>query len=174
MNADLADIDHDGFFEIYVINVFYFVFPEGNLFWYNCFYFLGDVFLCSFVNIFVDVGVQNGGWGWGAKFVDIDNDGDVDLLATNGYISADPKKDYWYRMSRLVAGDRQLIVDSTRWLLFGDNSMSGHQVSHVFVREGERYYNRAADAGLTCSFDGRGVFIADFDLDGRADVLWVP
>jgi enediyne biosynthesis protein E4 len=173
MNADLADIDHDGFPEIYVTNVFHPVLPEGNLLWHNRPHPSGDPFLRSFANIAADLGVQNGGWGWGAKFVDIDNDGDVDLLATNGYISADPKKDYWYRMSRLVAGDRQLIVDSTRWPDFGESSMSGHQVSHVFVREGERYYNRAADTGLTRSFDGRGVLIADFDLDGRADVLWV-
>jgi hypothetical protein len=51
--------------------------------------------------------------------------------------------------------------------------MSGYERSHVFVRHGERYYDRAADAGITRSFDGRGVVIADFDVDGRPDVLFV-
>lgn len=174
MNADLADIDHDGYPEIYVTNVFHPVLPEGNVLWHNRPHPSGDPFLRSFANISGDVGVKNGGWGWGAKFVDVDLDGDVDLLATNGYISQDPSKEYWYRMSRLVAGDKNLIVDSSRWPPFEDTSMSGHQVSHVFVKNGDRYYNRASDVGLTRSFDGRGVVIADFDVDGRPDVLYVP
>jgi hypothetical protein len=174
MNADLADIDHDGFPEIYVTNVFHPVLPEGNLLWKNEPHPSGDAFLRSFVNVAADEGVKNGGWGWGAKFVDVDLDGDVDLMATNGYISQNPDRDYWYRLSRLVAGDKRFIVDSARWPAFEDMSMSGHQVSHVFVNDGERFYNRAEDAGVTRSFDGRGVVIADFDVDGRPDVLWVP
>lgn len=177
MNADLGDIDHDGYPELYITNVFHPVLPEGNLLWHNRPHPSGDPFLRSFANIAADVGVKNGGWGWGAKFVDIDLDGDVDILATNGYISQDPDKEYWYRMSRLVAGDRNLIVDSRRWPAFEDTSMSGHQVSHVFVNALEqgrlRFYNRAADVGLTRSFDGRGVVIADFDVDGRPDVIYV-
>jgi hypothetical protein len=51
--------------------------------------------------------------------------------------------------------------------------MSGHQVSHVFVRDGARFYDRAADVGVVRSFDGRGVLLSDFDHDGRVDVLFV-
>jgi len=173
MNADLADIDHDGYPEIYVTNVFHPVLPEGNLLWQNKPH-ESDPFLRRFENIAASVGVKDGGWGWGAKFVDIDLDGDVDLMATNGYISQNPDVDYWYRASRLVAGDKRLIEDSRQWPEFNDASMSGHQVSHVFVKEEHRYFNRAADAGVKRSFDGRGVVIADFDVDGRPDVLFVP
>ena len=31
-----------------------------------------------------EVGVRNGFWGWGASFLDYDNDGDLDIVATNG------------------------------------------------------------------------------------------
>lgn len=174
MNADLADLDHDGFPEIYVTNVFHPVLPEGNLLWKNEPHPSGDPFLRSFRNVAGDLGVKNGGWGWGAKFVDIDLDSDVDLMATNGYITQGPGDLYWYRLSRLVAGDKRYIVDSRKWPPFDNHSMSGHQVSHVFVNDGERFWNRAEDAGVTRSFDGRGVVIADFDVDGRPDVLWVP
>jgi len=30
-------------------------------------------------------GVRDGGWGWGATFIDYDNDGDEDLIHTNGF-----------------------------------------------------------------------------------------
>jgi hypothetical protein len=41
----------------------------------------------------------------------------------------------------------------------------------VFAYEGSRFYDRAQDAGITAPFDGRGVSLADFDLDGRVDLL---
>ena len=111
----------------------------------------------------------------GGKLVDLDLDGDKDLLQTNGYISQNPDKEYWFRLSRLVSGDRRLIVDTKKWPPFEDRSMSGHQVSRVFVWEGSRtqgrFYDRAADAGLTKSVDGRGVLIADLDKDGRPDAI---
>jgi hypothetical protein len=175
MNADLADMDHDGYPEIYVTNVHHPVLPEGNLLWHNRQdpQYPNDPTKRTFQNIAGDVGVKDGGWGWGAKFVDLDLDGDTDLVATNGYISQNPDKEYWYRLSRLVAGNRRFIVDTKKWPPFEDRSMSGHQTSHVFVRDGARFYNRAADVGVVRSFDGRGVLLSDFDQDGRVDVLFV-
>lgn len=168
MNAELGDINGDGFPEIFVTNVFHPVLPEGNLFWRN----IGGT---DFENVASELGVKNGGWGWGGKLVDLDLDGDKDLVQTNGYISQNPKKEYWYRLSRLVSGDRRLIVDTRKWPPFEDRSMSGHQVSRVFIWDGPRdkgrFYDRAEDAGLTRSVDGRGVLVADFDQDGRPDVV---
>jgi enediyne biosynthesis protein E4 len=173
MNAELADIDGDAYPEIYVTNVFHPILPEGNILWQN----LADASTVSgrnFQNVAADKGVNDGGWGWGARFVDLDVDGDKDLVATNGYISQHPKKDYWYRLSRLVAGDRRLIVDSRKWPLFEDRSMSGHQRSHIFVNDGHRFHDRAEDAGVDRTFDGRGVLFADFDIDGRPEVMIIP
>ena len=172
MNADLADMDNDGFPEIYVTNVHHPVLPEGNLLWHNR-PDLKNPGKRIFQNIAGDVGVKAGGWGWGAKFVDIDLDSDTDIIATNGYISQSKDREYWYRLSRLVAGNRRFIVDTKKWPPFDDRSMSGHETSHVFVREGTRFWNRAEEVGVSRSFDGRGVLLADFDKDGRPDVLFV-
>ena len=34
-----------------------------------------------------EAGVRRGGWGWGASFFDMENDGDLDLAMTNGMVS---------------------------------------------------------------------------------------
>ena len=34
-----------------------------------------------------DLAVEPGGWGWGAQFIDVDNDGFLDIYAPSGYIS---------------------------------------------------------------------------------------
>ena len=38
----------------------------------------------TFTRVDEEAGVRNGGWGWGADFLDYDNDGDLDLAMTNG------------------------------------------------------------------------------------------
>jgi hypothetical protein len=32
--------------------------------------------------------VERAGWGWGGQFVDVDNDGHLDIHALNGYYTA--------------------------------------------------------------------------------------
>jgi hypothetical protein len=39
----------------------------------------------TFVDVTTAAGVRNSGWAWGTSFLDYDNDGDQDLIATNGY-----------------------------------------------------------------------------------------
>ena len=40
-----------------------------------------------------DFNVWNGGWGWGARFLDIYNDGDLDLAMVNGFDFAGATED---------------------------------------------------------------------------------
>jgi hypothetical protein len=111
MNAELADIDNDGYPEIYVTNIFHPILPEGNMLWLNL---PGSAPSGPrrFANVAAELGVKDGGWGWGAKSVDLDLDGDIDLIATNGFVSNNPKKEYWYQTSRLAGGTAEVIRDS--------------------------------------------------------------
>jgi len=173
MDAEIADVDNDGYPEIYVTNIFHPFLPEGNILWSNRPDPHGDPFSRSFANVAAQMGVKDGGWGWGAKFIDLDLNGELDLVATDGYLSNNPKKDYWYRMSRLIGGNGKIISDTRRWPAFEDASLCGYQITRVFMHEGARFYDRAADAGILHSFDGRGVLLADFDNDGREDIVFV-
>jgi len=89
-----------------------------------------------------EAGVASGGWGWGACFIDFENDGDLDIYHTNGYL--------------YVTDDNDFSTDPSR----------------AFVADGTgQFERRAADIGLNDREDGRGVVCADFDSDGDVDIL---
>jgi hypothetical protein len=48
----------------------------------------------TFSEVSKDFGVDQGGWGWGVTFLDADNDGLLDIAATNGWVTdfSDPSK----------------------------------------------------------------------------------
>jgi len=89
MGLTLGDMDADGDLDIYLTNI-----DQGtgashrhNLLLRNDS--VGAAF--DFARL-TDAGVEAGGWGWGATFMDADRDGDVDLAATNGwYVQFTPK-----------------------------------------------------------------------------------
>jgi len=171
MNAEIGDVNGDGYPEIYVTNIFHPFMPEGNLLWLNMPVKGQGPTVREFHNVSAGVGVKDGGWGWGAKFVDVDLDGDVDIVATNGMISDNPNKEYWYRMTRLMGASGTILTDTRNFPAMNDTSLSGFEYTHVFVHEGDRFYERGRDAGIERTFDGRGVTLADLDSDGRIDVL---
>jgi hypothetical protein len=47
----------------------------------------------TFTDVSTEAGVRDGQWGWGAQFVDYDNNGRLDLYAVNGFLSGPIKDD---------------------------------------------------------------------------------
>ena len=78
MGVDLADINDDGRLDIFVSNYS----EEWNALYVN----LGSL---SFADRIHDSGLSAGSYlalGWGARFVDMDNDGWLDLLVAGGHV----------------------------------------------------------------------------------------
>ena len=83
MGQAVGDINNDGLFDWYVTSILT-VSPSkgvpgtGNMLYLN----QGNH---VYSEISVAAGVNDGGWGWGTVAVDINHDGRVDLLETNGW-----------------------------------------------------------------------------------------
>ena len=59
--------------------------------------------------------VADAGWAWGAQFGDLNNDGLLDLVVANGFISADSGRDYWYAMSKIAGAQGNIFEDAKNW-----------------------------------------------------------
>ena len=80
--------------------------------------------------------------GWGLKFFDYDNDGDLDLILSNGF-----PDDLVEQLSHQVTYKEPLLL---------------------FHNQGKRFRNVSAQSGpvFAKTFAARGLAIGDFDNDG--------
>ena len=138
MGSAIGDYDNDGDLDWFVTSIYREgtgMDPNGNRLYRND----GGVF----VDVTLAAGVENGSWGWGACFLDLNNDGNLDLFHTNGWQS-DPLFD-WH-------------IDASRaFISTGSGTFS----------------EDATGLGLIDQDQGRGVVCADFDNDGDVDIfIW--
>jgi hypothetical protein len=91
-------------------------------------------------------GVREGHWGWGSAFFDYDNDGDLDLVMTNGVIFPDSSTEDHFN------GDPIRF-----WRNDGAGVMTEVSLS----------------AGLTDTRSGAGLLVFDYDEDGDLDLFVV-
>jgi hypothetical protein len=118
------------------------------------------------------MGVELGGWSFGAQFGDLNNDGFVDLYLTNGYVSGEPGTTYWYDFSEITGGHSSIISDARNWPEMHGRSLSGYQRKRVWLNNGSGGFAEVAQAvGATDTHDGRAVALADLGNRGALDVI---
>lgn len=126
----------------------------------------------QYTNMANALGVELGGWSFGAQFGDLNNDGNLDLFLTNGYISQDRNRSYWYDFAKVSAGNSTIIGDAKNWPAFNGRSLSGYQEKRVWLNDGAGQFEDVARAvGVTDRHDGRAVAEGDLWNNGALDVV---
>jgi hypothetical protein len=170
MSVSLGDALNEGRQAVYITNIT----EPGNLVQGNNLWIPtgeADGTVPRYLNQAGALNVERGGWSWGAKFADLNNDGWLDLYLTNGYVSANQGKSYWYDYGKIAGGLKGLIGDAKYWPPIGDQSLSGYQAKCVWLNKGGDFTDIAAGCGTTDTYDGRAVAIADLSNRGVLDVV---
>lgn len=170
MNVSFGDVLNQGKLAIYVSNIT----EPGNLVQGNNLWVPTGMTpdgLPHYLNQAGALGVERGLWSWGTKFGDLNNDGRLDLYLTNGLISADKGKSYWYDYGKIAGGLKGLINDAKYWPPIGDQSLAGYQRKCVWLNKGGNFIDVAAAVGVADTYDGRALVLADLFNRGVLDVV---
>jgi hypothetical protein len=139
MGVDSADFNQDGWMDLFVANIDQEIF---SLYQNN-----RDA---TFEDVAMPMGIGMATrWmsGWGLKFFDYDNDGDLDLICSNGF-----PDDLVEELSHQVTYKEPLLL---------------------FQNQGKTFKNVSEQSGPVFgkTFAARGLAIGDFNNDGAIDVL---
>jgi enediyne biosynthesis protein E4 len=170
MNASVGDVLNSGRFGIYVSNISEEgILLQGNNLWVQASERGGTP---VFENMARSMGVDLGGWSFGAQFGDLNNDGLLDLYLVNGFVSASRSESYWYDYSKVAGGNEVVISDAKNWPAMGTRSLGGYQQKKVWINDGAgRFVDVAPMVGVTDRYDGRSVALADLGRRGALDVI---
>ncbi len=168
MNVAVGDVFNQGKYSVYVSNIS----EEGVLIQGNNLWVPQEAKSLTYRNMARDLGVELGGWSFGAQFGDLNNDGTLDLYLVDGYVSLDPKRDYWYDFAKVAGGNAAIISDAAHWPAVDGRSHSGYQQKHVWLNDGAgRFVDAAREVGVRDTFDGRSVVLADLWNRGVLDAV---
>ncbi len=170
MNASFGDVFNDGRLSIYKTNISEpGVLVQGNDLWVPKKQAAGTL---EYDDLASSLGVDLGGWSWGAQFGDLNNDGTLDLYLVNGHVSAGERTSYWYDFAQIAVGHSAIISDALNWPPMKGRSLSGYQRKRVWINDGfGRFTDIAQAVGATDVYDGRAVALADLSNHGVLDVI---
>ncbi|AFL89143.1 TPR repeat-containing protein [Terriglobus roseus DSM 18391] len=139
-----------------------------------------------FRNASLRANVSMGRWAWGSDFWDFDHDGYADLYVTNGYITAaessgindDLGSFFWRQVVGKSPNDSTpLLAYEHGWnalneLIRSDRSWSGSERNVMYANNRDGTFTEVSGVlGMDLLEDGRSFALADFDGDGRLEVV---
>jgi hypothetical protein len=147
-----------------------FFYPYGNNFW--------SFEEGEFVDYAEKFDVQNCGFAWGAKFVDANSDGYLDLYVANGLFGdSRAQKEYWYNLSLVASLYQPLMSEGKMWPSMDDYHLSGNNQDCLFLNQGNERFVRVEKTAPSQidleGFNGRGVASVDIANDGTQQLVVV-
>jgi enediyne biosynthesis protein E4 len=116
-------------------------------------------------------GVSNTDWSWSPLFCDFDNDGNKDLLVTNGYVKDYTDMDFLkYSADNAIRSNGGDKDESVKGAI--DKMPSSPGTSYLFHNNGDNTFSRMNDTwGLTQKTVSSGAAYVDLDNDGAMDLV---
>ena len=190
MGADMADLDNDGFNDLFVTEMLpsdynrlktVTTFEDWNKYQYNVKNGYGHQFTRNMLHrnngngTYSEIGrfsgVEASDWSWGALFFDMDNDGLRDLFIANGIYQDLTNQDYLQYVSNeeviksIVANQK---VDYKRLI---DIIPSEKVPNHSYRNKGDFAFEPFNDSGLDQESFSNGAAYGDLDNDGDLDLV---
>lgn len=130
----------------------------------------------KFVDQAPQKGIQDCDWAWGAKFVDMNNDGFSDLYVSNGFATSETQqtnKDYWYFLGILSSAPRSLSMEANQWPNMTKFNLSGYERDCFFINDKKNNFFDAAEFFNLDSekLNGRGVASLDIQSNGNMGLV---
>ena len=128
-------------------------------------------------------GTGMGRWGWGALFLDLDDDGRLDLFAPNGFSTGERREDldsFFWRQVVLQSPQRSgesSDAYAQGWravnrLVRQGWSWNGNERNVAYLNVGQaRFVDVSSATGLDLPDDARASARADWDADGDEDLI---
>jgi tetratricopeptide (TPR) repeat protein len=136
----------------------------------------------SFTDASASSGTMMGRWAWSSDAWDFNHDGFLDLYIANGMIAGETRQDlnsFFWR--QIVANSPQEAKPNHEYeqgwnaineLIRSDGTWSGFERNVFYLNNGDGTFSDVSGiVGLDCIEDGRTFALADFDHDGRQELL---
>ncbi len=171
MGVDFADLNGDGYPDIYVSNIAGpYALEESHFLFVSTghpeLFFKG---IAPYVDKSEPLGVSRSSWGWDARLADFNNDGEFEAVQAVGFAKGTTNR--WPELHEVAMSNDQLLQNPNTWhnLLPGDD-LSGKRGNPFFVRDAKGRFQDVGDLlGVSEPQISRGIAIADVDGDGRLD-----